>query len=71
MVNKGSKYINLLSKNLRKRKQGFRNLKYYLLKLVCNNSSIANYQLDHLINNYISYSAEGLNILDIGSGLCN
>ena len=71
MVNKGSKYINLLSKNLKNRKQGLRNLKYYLLKLVCDNSSIANYQLDHLINNYFSFSAEGLNILDIGSGLCN
>ena len=71
MVNKGSKYIKLLSKNKKNRKQGLRNLKYYLLRLVCNNSSIANHQLDHLINNYFSDSAKGLSILDIGSGLCN
>ena len=71
MANKGSKYINLISKNLKDRKNGLRNLKYYLLRLVCNNSSIANHQLDHLINNYFSSYAKGLNILDIGSGLCN
>ena len=71
MVNKGSKYINLLSKNIKSRKQGLRNLKYFLLRLVCNNSSIANHELDQLINNYFSYSAIGLKILDIGSGLCN
>ena len=71
MANKGSKYINLISKNLKDRKNGLRNLKYYLLRLVCNNSSIANHQLDHLINNYFSCYAKGLNILDIGSGLCN
>tara|TARA_B100001989_G_scaffold211562_1_gene161004 strand:+ start:1624 stop:2367 length:744 start_codon:yes stop_codon:yes gene_type:complete len=71
MVNKGSKYINLLSKNIKSRKQGLRILKHYLLRLVCNNSSIANYQLDQLINNYFSCSPKGLNILDIGSGLCN
>ena len=71
MVNKGSKYINLLSKNIKNKKQGLKNLKYYLLSLVCNNSSIANHQLDQLINNYFSDSAKGLKILDIGSGLCN
>ena len=71
MVNKGSKYINLLSKNIKYKKQGLKNLKYYLLRLVCKNSSIANHQLDHLINNYFFYSLKGLNILDIGSGLCS
>ena len=71
MVNKGSKYIRLLSKNILNKKQGLRNLKYILLKLVCNNNSIANHQLDQLIKNYFSYSGKGLNILDLGSGLCN
>ena len=71
MLNKGSKYINLLSKNIKNRNQGLRKLKYSFLRLVCKNSSIANHQLDRLINKYFSYSAKGLNILDIGSGLCN
>ena len=71
MVNKGSKYINLLLKNIKSRKQGLRNLKYFLLKLVCNNSSIANHELDQLIKNYLPYSTKVLKILDIGSGLCN
>ncbi len=71
MVKKGSKYINLLSKNIKDRKHGLRNLKYYLLKLVCNNSSIANHQLDHLMNNFFFSTEKGLNILDIGSGLCS
>ena len=71
MVNKGSKYINLLSKNIKSRKQGLRNLKYFLLRLVCKNSSIANHELDQLIKNYFSYTAKGLKILDVGSGLCN
>ena len=71
MVNKGSKYINLLSKNKKSRKQGLRNFKYFLLRLVCNNSSIANHEFDQLIKNYFSCSATGLKILDIGSGLCN
>ena len=71
MVKKGSKYFNLLSQKLKSRKQGLRNLKYLLLSLVCQNSSIANHQLDQLIKNYFSYSAKGLNILDMGSGFCN
>ena len=52
MVNKGSKYINLLSKNIKNRKHSLRNLKKFLLGLVCSNSSIANHQLDQLIKNY-------------------
>ncbi len=71
MVKKGSKYFNLLSQKLKSRKQGLRNLKYLLLSLVCQNSSIANHQLDQLIKKYFSYSAKGLNILDMGSGFCN
>ena len=71
MHKKGSKYINLLSKNVSDKKVGIQNLKYYLLRLVCHNNSIANYQLDQLIKDYFFYSVKGLNILDIGSGLCN
>ena len=71
MVKKGSKYINLLLKNIKNRKPGLKNLKYVLLRLVCRNTSIANHQLDQLIKNYFTYSPKGLKILDIGSGLCN
>ena len=71
MYKNSSKYINLLSKNIKNRKKGIKNLKYFLLRMVCNNNSIANYQLNQLIKNYFFYSVKGLNILDIGAGLCN
>ena len=71
MEKNSSKYINLISKNIINRKVGIKRLKYYLLSMVCSNTSIANYQLDQLINNYFFYSNKGLKILDIGSGLCN
>ena len=71
MDQNSSKYINLISKNIKNRKAGIKTLKYYLLRMVCNNNSIANYQLEQLIKNYCFYSVKGLNILDIGSGLCN
>ena len=66
----GSKYINLLAKNIKDKKTNIRNLKNFLLKLVCKNTSIANHQLEQLIRKYFLYSAKGLNILDIGAGLC-
>lgn len=71
MDKKGSKYINLLSKNINNKKIVIRILKFYLLRLVCNNNSIANYQLDQLIRHYLPNTVKSLNILDIGSGLCN
>ncbi len=70
MEKKGSKYINLLSKNIKDKRVLMRNFKFFLLGLVCKNNSIANHQLDQIIRNYFLYSVKGLNILDIGSGLC-
>ena len=52
MENNSSKYINLISNNIKNRKVGIKGLKYYLLRMVCSNTSIANYQLDQLIKNY-------------------
>ena len=68
---KGSKYIQLLSRDLKSNKSGFRhNFKYNLLKLVCKNNTLANFQLNEIIYRYLNKNST-LTILDIGAGLCN
>ena len=71
MEAKGSKYINLLSQDLESKKSILNNLKYLLFKQVCNNNSIANYQLEELININFKCKNKRLKILDIGAGICN
>ena len=68
---KGSKYIKLLSRDLKSNKSVFRhNFKYSLLKLVCKNNTLANFQLNEIIYRYLNKNST-LTILDIGAGLCN
>ena len=66
MVNKGSKYIKLLSKNKKNRKQGLRNLKYYLLGLQVDPKHVGiNEYLGELyvVTNRIDLAKERLEIL--------
>ena len=70
-MTEGSKYISLLSKDLKSNKSGFKLvIKDYLLKLVCSNFTLANFQLEEIIKKHIKKNSN-LNILDIGAGLCN
>ena len=53
MESNGSKYINLLSRDLKTKKSGInKKLKYFLLKLVCKNNSLANFQLEEIVQKY-------------------
>ena len=71
MSPKGSKYIKLLSRDLKSNKSGLRNsFKYNLLKLVCKNHTLANFQLDGIIAEHLNRK-NSLRMLDIGAGLCN
>ena len=72
MESNGSKYINLLSKDLKTKKSGInKKLKYFLLKLVCKNNSLANFQLEEIVQKYFYKKNRSLNILDVGAGLCS
>lgn len=71
-MSEGSKYINLLSRDLKSNKSGFKKfIKEYLLKLVCRNFTLANFQLEQIIKKYVIRKNSNLNIIDIGAGLCN
>ncbi|RPG17962.1 MAG: class I SAM-dependent methyltransferase [Pelagibacteraceae bacterium TMED124] len=63
------KYLNLLDKENNKFLK-LSKLKKFLLKRVCNNNSIYNYQFERLINTNFKKKKTNLNILDVGAGLC-
>ena len=71
-MGEGSKYINLLSKDVKSKKSFFsKYIKLNLLKKVCKSNTLANFQLEEIIKKHLKPKNKSLKILDIGTGLCN